>query len=482
MDGHPGQAPPDAMRLLDAVRVAVARHRLLDPGDRVVVAVSGGPDSVALLHALTRLRAAYALELHVCHVHHGLRAEADQDATFVRDLAARLGCPATVERVRVPHAPGRSPEAAARAARYAALNRAACAVDATRLALGHTADDQAETVLMRFLQGAGPRGLAGIPVRRGRLIRPLLGVDRATVLVHLAAHGLRWVEDATNHDPKLLRNRVRHELIPLLAAHGWPRIQAGLLRTARASRETVEALDSLLAPRATSAVWPGLGGWARDLAGLQRLPPGATKALLRLALAEVVGRPEVRAGLRASHLDQLAGLLTAAVGARVRLPGGLVIERARDALWVAARAEPAAAMRLAIPGETALPAFGLRVVAEMGEPHGRRPPDSAWEVWFDATALPAALEVRPRRAGDRVVPFGAGRPVRVAGLLAEAGIPRAVRGQWPLLVARGVEEEAVLWVVGVRRGAAAPMTPTTSVMLRVRAVLDPPQSSREDST
>jgi tRNA(Ile)-lysidine synthase len=206
MGGPPGRvapgplaSPPAAGRsLVEAVRAAVSRHGLLVPGDRVLVAVSGGPDSVALLHVLTALAAEHALTLAVCHVHHGLRPEADRDAAFVGALAARLGCPATVERVQVPRRPDRSPEALARAARYAALGRAARALGATRIALGHTADDQAETVLMRLLQGAGPRGLGGIPVRRGRLIRPLLDSDRAAVLAHLAAHDLPWVEDATS--------------------------------------------------------------------------------------------------------------------------------------------------------------------------------------------------------------------------------------------------------------------------------------------
>ena len=464
--------------LLSLVRATVARHRLLAHGDRVLVAVSGGADSVALLHALGCLRPEHGLTLAVCHVHHGLRPDADRDAGFVETLAARLGCPVVVERVVVPHRPDRSFEAAARTVRYAALERVARRMGASRIALGHTADDQAETVLMRLLQGAGPRGLAGIPIRRGRVIRPLLAADRPAVLAHLALHDLPHVEDATNRDPKPLRNRIRHELLPLLAAHGWPRIGAALRRTAAASRELTDALDALLAPRVGALVRPEPGGVSLALAPLSELPPGALKAALRLALVEVARRPEVRGGLRAPHLEQLAALLDAPAGARVRLPGGLVVERAREALWVAAVGAPGRRVALGIPGETPLPDIGGRAVVEAGGSGTGTP--SAWEAWFDADAVPGPLAVRPRRPGERVVPFGGDRPVRVTGLLAAAGTARVARTGWPVLVAGEPANETVLWVIGVRRAAAAPVTPETRNLLRVRIELDPVSRPMED--
>jgi tRNA(Ile)-lysidine synthase len=460
------------------VRATVARHRLLASGDHVVVAVSGGPDSVALLHALTGLRADYGLALTVGHVHHGLRADADRDAALVTDLAARLGWPATVERVAVAGRPGRSPETAARAARYAALDRIARRAGATRIALAHTADDQAETVLMRLLQGAGPRGLAGIPVRRGRLVRPLLEVDRAAVLAYLADTGLDWVEDETNRDPKLLRNRIRHETLPLLAAHGWPRIGEALRRTAGASREAVEALDALVAPRVAGLVRPGLGGTALELAGLRDLPPGALKAALRLALVDVLGRPEVRAGLRAAHLDRLAALVPGPVGARVRLPAGLAVERARDALWVTAPGRRFGPVTVAVPGETCLAGLGRLHVRRDPPSRDGRSSDPHAEC-FDEARLPGPLTVRPRRPGDRFVPFGSDRPVRVARALAAAAVPASARRGWPLLVAGGAAGETVLWVIGVRRAAVAPITVDSTHVLEVRMSPDPIVRPRE---
>jgi tRNA(Ile)-lysidine synthase len=481
MAGPGGHAPPVATRLESAVRAAVARHRLLDPGDRILAAVSGGSDSVALLHALWRLRGDLALDLRACHVHHGLRPSAERDAVFVEQLASTLGCPLEIERVVVPLGAGRSPEEAARAARYAALERVARAVGADRVALGHTADDQAETVLMRVLQGAGPRGLSGIPVRRGPFIRPLLDVGRGEVLAHLAAHDLSWVEDETNRDPKFLRNRIRHEMLPLLAAQGWPEIGRALRRIARASRETVEALDALLGPEAARLARPALGGFLIDLAPLRERPPGVAKALLRAALLRAAPAAVLRGGLRESHLTALHALLGGRVGARVRLPRGLLVERARDGLWVARWTPPADPLAISVPGETAFFGGGVRLQVDVVSSAPEPPADARWEAWFDADAVPGPLAIRHCRPGDRVEPFGGEGPVRVMSLLARAGVPRVGRPRWPLLVGGGVSGEEVLWVIGVRRGRQAPVGPETRAMLRVRAVVYPEVSvTREE--
>ncbi|OGK94457.1 MAG: tRNA lysidine(34) synthetase TilS, partial [Candidatus Rokubacteria bacterium RBG_16_73_20] len=195
------------MSFLRRVERTIRRHAMLAGGEAVLAAVSGGADSVALLHALVALAPAWRLRLSVLHVDHGLRPDAARDAEFVRALGARLGVPVEVARVAV--SPRGSLEAAARAARYAALAAAADRVGAARIALGHTADDQAETVLMRLLEGAGVRGLAGIPPVRGRFVRPLIERRRAEVVAELGRTGLAWVEAPTNADPRFLRNRVR---------------------------------------------------------------------------------------------------------------------------------------------------------------------------------------------------------------------------------------------------------------------------------
>jgi tRNA(Ile)-lysidine synthase len=465
--GRTRTRPAGARALVDAVRAAVWRHRLLDRGDRVLVAVSGGPDSVALLDALVQLRVEWDLSLRVCHVHHGLRAEANADAAFVEALARRLGCPVTVAHAPVVLGAGRSPEDAARVARHAALARAADAHGATRIALGHTADDQAETVLMRVLDGAGPRGLAGIPVRRGRVIRPLLDVDRPAVLAHLEAQGLAHVEDATNRDRAFRRNRIRHDLLPLLRAHAGPAVMAALRRTARASREAVEALDALLAPRLADRLARTPAGARLDLRALDGLPAGAVKTLLRLALG--AGRPGGLAadGLRVGHLDALAGLVGSPVGALVRLPGAVVVERGRDALWLLACGPAPPPAVVAVPGGTAWERLDL--AAEVATPPAGLPGDGTWEAWFDRDALGGPLVLRRAGPSDSLVPFGAGRAVTVGRLLAGVGVPPRAREAWPVL-ATG---DTVAWLVGVRRAALAPVTGATRTVLRLRVALSP---------
>jgi hypothetical protein len=195
---------------------------------------------------------------------------------------------------------------------------------------------------------------------------------------------------------------------------------------------------------------------------------------------EVAARQEVRAGLRAPHFAQLAGLVTAPVGARVRLPGGLTVERAREALWVTAGGGPTTPVAIGVPGETPLPGHGGRLVTELTGPPAGPPPDSPWEAWFDRDAVAGPLRVRPARPGERFVPFGAARPVRVGRLLAAAGTPGAARPGWPLLVRGAPAADEVLWLIGVRRAAAAPVTPSTQRILRVRVVLDPVSRPREE--
>jgi tRNA(Ile)-lysidine synthase len=476
-----GDAGAPASRLPAALRAAVAGG-LLDPGDHVLVAVSGGPDSVALLHAFVLLRSECAFQLTVCHVHHGLRPEADRDAAFVEALAARLSCPVEVVHVQVPRGGGRSPEDAARLARHAALARVTRATGARRIALGHTADDQAETVLMRILEGAGPRGLAGIPARRGRIVRPFLDVSRAEILAHLAAHGLEAMDDATNRDPKFLRNRVRHEVLPLLTAQVGSRVPDALRRLGRASRETVEALDVLVRPRLADHLTPSPVGWRLALVAFDGLPPGAVKALLRLALVEVVAGDRLGSGLRGAHLDALAGLRAAATGARVRLPQRVVVERGRHALWLLRSEVSLASAPLVVPGRASLGDM-VAVTAALETPTrgGACGPDR--EAWFDAEALglgaaddrAAPLLVRPRRPGERMVPFGGCEPVRLAKLLAAAGVPRHARACWPVVACDGsLGDGTVLWLVGVRRAAVAPLTVASRLALRLSATVGSP--------
>ncbi len=238
---------------VDQVRRGAERCQLV--GRRVAVAVSGGADSTALLRALHALSGPLRLDLVVLHVHHGLRGvEADQDEAWVRALAERLGWPVQCRRVELERsATGRSPEQAARHARYAALEEMATSSGCSHLAVAHTADDQVETVLHHVIRGTGVAGLRGIPLRRRLasgvwLVRPMLHLWRADVRAYLQQIGQDFREDQTNRDVHYTRNRIRHQLLPLLESQFNPNVRRALLRLAEQAADVEEAFDVLCRP------------------------------------------------------------------------------------------------------------------------------------------------------------------------------------------------------------------------------------------
>jgi tRNA(Ile)-lysidine synthase len=447
------------VRFAEAVERTIRRHAMLASGDAVLVAVSGGADSVALVHTLVTLAPAWRLRLHVLHVDHGLRPDSVRDAAFVRTLGARLGVPVEVAVVAV--GPG-SLEDAARVARYAALEAGARRVGATRIALGHTADDQAETVLMRLLSGSGVRGLAGIPPVRGAIIRPLIERRRAEVLAALASAGLPWVEDPTNRDPKFLRNRVRHELLPLLVDAWEPDMIARLNRVARDAREAVDALD-----REASAALERLASAEGEAVTLSRT---ALAALSRPVAAEVLRQAAARLGSRAplrgwGHRGLRRVLATPAPRRPFRL-GGVLVEVSGDRVRVATSAPPPLGERtLAVPGRVELPEIGAALEARLVPMKGYVVPRDARTVAFDAAALPRALAVRPRRRGDRFRAFGDGER-RLKSFLIDTRIPRWERSRLPVVEAGG----EIVWLAGLRRAAMAPVTPATREVVELRLV------------
>ncbi len=442
--------------------LAICRHGMLRGGERVLVAVSGGPDSVALLDVLREVGPGLGLELVVAHVHHGLRPAADGDAAFVQSLSARWGLACHVERVTVRRAPPwEGPEAEARRARQAALRARAHAVGAQRIATGHTADDQAETVLMRLLQGAGPRGLGGIAPVRDVLIRPLIDLRRAEVLAHLAERGLDFVEDETNRDRRMLRNRLRHDALPALGALAGGDVAESLCRAAAACRALVADLERRAEDALDRLARPGPAGLVLDAGAVARLPEGLGVEVLLLA-ARRLGEPGPQRG--AVHQALARALRDPAPRRPTRL-GRLAVERSGARLRVGPRALPALLpAALPVPGRVALPAAAavLQTRCFPRDPD-YAPPRHPGAVAFDADRLAAPLVVRPRRAGERFAPFGGAGRRRLKSVLIDAGVPRWDRPRLPLVEAGG----EVVWIPGVRRGRAAPVTPETRRILEV---------------
>jgi tRNA(Ile)-lysidine synthase len=434
---------------------------MLRGGETVLAAVSGGADSVALLSVLRELAPALGLTLHAAHVHHGLRAEADRDARSVEALCARLGVPFHEERIEVRRAPPwEGLEAEARHARYAALGRLARLLGAARIATGHTADDQAETVLMRLLQGAGPRGLRGIAPERGLLIRPLIEVRRAEIEAYLRSGGIGWVEDASNRDSRFLRNRIRHEVLPFLAER-WSGIVPSLCRSAALARELVGELERRAEAKLGRLGRRGPAGIVLPVPALAALPEELALEIVRRALATL----GVEQPLRAAAHRALRRLLALEAARRPVRIGPLAVER--SGRWL--RVGPASLLPLRsrewrAPGCLDLPEVGLALEARgFDRPPGYVPPRDPRMAAFDADRLPPVLTVRARRRGDRFTPFGADSERRLKAFLIDAGVPRWERSRVPLLEARG----EIVWVAGVRRGRAAPVRPATRRILEV---------------
>jgi tRNA(Ile)-lysidine synthase len=479
-------------------RDALARDRMVRRGERVLVAVSGGPDSTALLSLFVRSAPELGVTLHVAHLDHGWRASSARDAEFVRRLALRFGIPVTVGHVdpaawkatsaRPPAGERRqsSLEARARTLRQRFLRATAAQVGATRIALGHTLDDQAETLLLRLLRGSGARGLAGIhPVVDGLFIRPLLGARRADILSYLKARRLTWRRDPTNRDLRLTRNRVRHRLLPLLErsfnAAAVPTLAraATLLRDEDAWMEDLAraAFERCVRPSSGAAADPGEAGAASKGAGskvvsldavtLEAMPAALQRRVVRLAFKTVRGHLR---GLGFRHVEQALLLTRRPAPGGADLPGGLRLRRTASRLEIR-RAEAGAATRHAaascrealcpVPGEVSVPDFGLRLRArclEAGDPLPEPGPDRAL---LDADRIEAPLLVRPRRPGDRFVPLGGPGTRRLKSFLIDRKVPVDARGHIPLVVSG----ERIAWVVGHRIDDRFKITPRTRRVL-----------------
>lgn len=441
------------------------RHRCLSPGERIVVAVSGGPDSTALLHVLRRLSPARNLALHVAHVHHGLRGkEADEDAAFVEKTASDLGLPheTICVDVRTRAQQDRSSLAvAARAARYEALEAVRAKCGASCVATAHTMDDQAETVLMRLIRGTGPAGLAGIPPLRGTIIRPLLAVRRASLAEYLDARGISFRIDSSNADLRQARNRIRGELLPLLCSYN-PRIVPALARLANMAREEETAFDEVL-----SLFDPAGAETAVRL--LRERPP---EAVLRRLVSQQVARETRRfVSPGAGEVGRLTSLLVRGKpGDRTPLAAGDWGVRGYDGLLIrSARGGPVRPLPetpLTVPGETAVPALGIGIKAETERRETERGEGGKGETErgarthfavLDADRIEGPLVVRTRRPGDRISPLGMKGTKKLQDILVDAKVPRDERDRVPIVA----DGRGIVWVVGLRldrRAAAVPET------------------------
>jgi tRNA(Ile)-lysidine synthase len=457
--------------LLEKVHNTVMSHRMLQSGDLVVVAVSGGPDSVALCHLLHRLRHSLKVELVVAHVHHGLRgAEADQDALFVQNLSQQLSLPVVVQRLQVgswQKEHGGSLQMAARALRYQCLHQVVAEKGASKIALGHNADDQAEEILLRILRGAGQRGLSGMdPCNHKGIIRPLLECHRHEIMAYLEGHGLAFRHDSSNLKPWCQRNLLRLELLPQLQQAFNSNLNATLLRTSKIFREEEDFWESHLASWLNEhSLNHGDGGIRFPIRPLLETHPAMQKRLLRRVVQEVKG------DLREfcfHHTEVLLKLCRSpAANRQLDLPGEVRAEKSYDWVTVTLRHETVEDFSFEISDhglhsfpplnhsmELALLTSGIPV-------EFRQDPN---EAIMDLDRVSFPLTLRSSKPGDRFRPLGLGGSKKLKDFLIDAKIPKSQRRQIPILCSK----DHIIWIVGHRLDDRVKLTSHTRRSLRFR--------------
>lgn len=449
-------------------------------GELVLAAVSGGPDSVALLDILLRYRRRGGIDVAVCHLDHGLRGEDSRaDAAFVAELGAKLGIRVEVGRKRVDlfaRRRGLCIEAAARAARYEFFAKTARRLGAAKVATAHTASDNAETVLQRMIEGAGPRGLCGIPLVRRlgvrgdvEVVRPLLFATREAIEQYVSARGLSTRLDRSNLEPIYLRNRIRLEILPLLKELN-PSIEQALCRVGSAVGELLDFVKEDVAEARREVVRKGKsGGVVLDVEGLARLHAALSGEVVRGAAlaAGVDGR-----ALSASHI---AGILALARGRRgsgvVELPGGLVARREYGEITIGEPAEgfdPGSFEKpLKVPGHVVLPGEAGRIEAQILKRFDLTKfiaAKSDCEEVVDANAIEGRLTVRFARKGDRLTPLGAPGAKKLQDFFVDAKVARRRRYSVPLVL----DEAGIIWAGGIRIADRVKVTEGTESFLRLK--------------
>ncbi len=455
----------------------ITENNLFNSSGTVLAGVSGGPDSVCLLHILNSLRSSLGLDLHVAHLNHQLRgAESDADAAYVADLAEKMSLPFTIESRDVTgyqSERGCSLEEAAREVRYGFFAEMAETLGASMVAVGHTADDQAETIIMHLIRGTGLSGLQGMrPLFEWGLpgggsltvVRPLLEVTRQETELYCHELELHPRIDLSNHSPEYLRNRIRAEIMPQLAEYN-PNIVESLNRMACLIGEDIEYLNKQVSRVFDSVVEEIPEGVSLDRKAFAELPPALKRHLLRTMLGQIIGSLR---DIEMVHIETIMEAMAQPAGKEISLPYGFnlygdyersFITRGENPLLILPAFEGEAFVR--IPGETSV--SGWKVSAEVfpGRPKAIKQGD--FVAFFDMDLTGGELIVRSRKDGDRFQPLGMDDSKKLQDFMVDAKIPRMWRDNVPLVCSG----DRIIWVVGWRIDHLTRVTDFTQRTLRL---------------
>ncbi|NLO82549.1 MAG: tRNA lysidine(34) synthetase TilS [Clostridiales bacterium] len=458
--------------MLVRVLHTIHTHKMLSSGERVLVGLSGGPDSVALLHLLKRFGQTMGLTLFAAHVHHGIRGtEADQDADFVVQLCQQWDVPLFIEKFNVPELAaemGVTEEEAGRMVRYRFFDQVFEKIDGHKIALGHHRDDQAETILHNILRGTGMRGLKGMEfVRDGKYIRPLLEVSRRDIEKYCRDNGLSFRIDATNRDTGYTRNRIRYQLIPYIQKNFNPNIVDVLVRMGVLIRDEDEFLDHYCREQyERMTVFTGQNNEiGLDLKAFLSCHIAVRRRILRMALERLRGLE----GIQANHIDGVINMLSgSATGSELQLPGGVVVYKDYGHVVLSCDKTMEHPIEfqyhLNVPGKVIIRETGMEIAARNVQ---RREVcfSSPWCIYIDGDVIRGRLRVRKRRKGDRFKPFGMEGVKKLKDYFIDNKIPRRKRDSIPLVT----DEHNIIWVVGLQIHQDYRITGNTKNIVELKA-------------
>ncbi|MGE3537260.1 MAG: tRNA lysidine(34) synthetase TilS [Candidatus Tectimicrobiota bacterium] len=436
--------------LVTQVHASIEKHSMLVSGAKVIIAVSGGADSTALLSLLVQLKSEYDTTLVVAHVNHQVRGdEAEREALFVEQLARYFGLAFYQTRLEVAalqRTSGLSLQQAARHLRYRYLEQLSVSITATSIALGHTADDQAETLLLRLVRGSGPASLAGIPIVRRPFIRPLLRTSRQAILHYLRSQCLPWVEDSSNAHPIYLRNRVRHHVLPMLRQLN-PQITQRLNHLADMLHADSLALEQQVeAYSHTIVTWQAAKIVDIHAEALRSLPVAIQRRLLRRLLDQLL---HVDIQLSFRHIEALRShVVTGHDKQRCTLPGGIWAEYQAGTVRIRNIEDlpaPTDSYALSLPGSVTIGALNICLTADVQEPPWSFGADTQ-RAFLAYERLRYPLRVRFRQPGDKFYPLGSPGSKKLRDFYIERRIPQGERPYIPLVVSG----QEIVWVVGYR--------------------------------
>jgi len=457
----------------------IQEQHLVSRRQKLVVAVSGGPDSVCLLHTLADLQKGLGIKLHVAHLDHQLRGfESEDDARYVAELAHQLDIPATIESRDVSAHQAQqhlSLEEAARELRYTFLAQVAESIGADLAVVGHTVDDHVETILMHLVRGTGARGLRGLqPLSLWQssghqltVIRPLLQVSREETADYCNRYQLMPRMDASNLSLSPLRNRIRQQLLPLLQSYN-PQVAEAILRTARIATDELAFLDEEVARLWGEIAQKQENTILLDKQGTRQLPAALKRHLLRASIEKLAGNLK---DIETRHIEEIMDALNKPAGKRISLPDGLIFSVEYDKYLLGT--DPAALSpfpvlgaesQLNIPGKTHLPAW--RVEAAVIDREQMMEKDNDFTAYFDLDKTGDKLTVRRRKPGDRFQPLGMSQTKKLNEFMIDAKIPRAWRVRIPVVCS----PSHILWTVGWRIDERAKVTDVTRKVLCLKFV------------